>query len=367
MIGKKQALQNGGISLKELARMLDTSECTVSKALHNKPKVGKKMRARVLELAGRMGYRPNPLAGAMARNMQKIIVIYPEAWPSYYQNIIKGIFKHAEGLKDYRLKVTPLHYSVFSDSRGCIDALNMASDISDAVILFTGTFPESERRILSECVASMKCPVLLMGGGMIPEADIFCHVMQNSVKCGKMAGNLASLLSPDGMAAVIIGSAKLTDHKQKIEGFRRYLRGTSMDFSGFEESYDRMESAFQATEQIFLKHPETSVIYAGTENISGILEYIEKNELTGKVKVVATGYSTPVLSALKLGTIQFSIDENLFLQGRTGMEVLFQFLAAGTVPPKKIQIDPTVIVKCNTEQYKGMSPFIQGSITHTIG
>ena len=77
--------------------------------------------------------------------------------------------------------------------------------------------------------------------------------------------------------------------------------------------------------------PETSVIYAGTENISGILEYIEKNGLAGKVKIVATGYSAPVLSALKLGTVQFSIDENLFVRGRTGMEVLFQFLTAGNI------------------------------------
>jgi LacI family transcriptional regulator len=54
------------MNLKELAKLLDLSQTTVSRALNGYPEVGADTRRRVAEAAQRMGYRPNPHAMRLA-------------------------------------------------------------------------------------------------------------------------------------------------------------------------------------------------------------------------------------------------------------------------------------------------------------
>ena len=54
------------MNLKQLARMLDLSQTTVSRALNGYPEVNEETRRRVMDAAKRHGYRPNPSARRLA-------------------------------------------------------------------------------------------------------------------------------------------------------------------------------------------------------------------------------------------------------------------------------------------------------------
>ncbi len=58
-------------SLRQLAAQLDLSHATVSAALRNMPGVRPATRERVLQAAGRVGYRANPLASALMGEMRR--------------------------------------------------------------------------------------------------------------------------------------------------------------------------------------------------------------------------------------------------------------------------------------------------------
>ncbi|MGD0015118.1 MAG: LacI family DNA-binding transcriptional regulator [Bryobacteraceae bacterium] len=58
-------------SLRELARSLGLSHTTVSEALRNSPRVKAATRERVLKAAREVGYRHNPLAGALMSEMRR--------------------------------------------------------------------------------------------------------------------------------------------------------------------------------------------------------------------------------------------------------------------------------------------------------
>lgn len=62
-------------SLKALAEHLHLSQTTVSRALNGYPEVGAKTRARVLEAAERLNYRPNPVARGLATGRANAIGI----------------------------------------------------------------------------------------------------------------------------------------------------------------------------------------------------------------------------------------------------------------------------------------------------
>lgn len=349
-------LKGERVSLKMIADMLGTSECTVSKALHNKPKVSAAMRQKVLELAERLNYRPNIIARSMVGSPLKAAVIYPEVWPSYYENIIRGVFERAHELQDFRVEVHPLHYKDFSDCNGCIRAIKRADvEQYDAVILMTGTFLPEDREPLSDCLRRISCPVLLLGGGMIPDVSVLCHVRQNSFLCGQVAANLAvQLMQGSGSPAVIIGSRELEDHEMKSAGFVRFLQHSGISCAGVGESFDEYEGAYRAADELFRKTPDISLLYVGTENIAGILALLEDRKLAGKVKVIATGESLPVREALKTGKVHFTLDENLNQQGRTAMDKLFQRLLQSQNVEKQIMVNPSIKEMCsllNPEQF----------------
>ena len=58
-------------SIREIARSLGLSHTTVSEALRDSPRVNPATRKRVQKAAKSVGYRPNPLAGALMSEMRR--------------------------------------------------------------------------------------------------------------------------------------------------------------------------------------------------------------------------------------------------------------------------------------------------------
>jgi len=343
--------RSGRVSLKELAARLDTSVCTISKALHNKPKVSEKMRAKVLALAEELGYAPNILARSMARRPLRIALVYPMAWPSYNQLLINGAIHRAEELRDFHISVKAFPFEGISETAGCIEAIAAAeAGKFDAMILSSTSAEVDASEDFSREVGRVSCPVLLLGGGRSPQAKLLCTVRQNSQRCGEIAGNLAQLLLPEGgSAAVIIGLASICDHHEKIKGFKAYLRQGTVAFAGHAETLDQADKAYSAAAELLKRHPQLSLLYVGTENISGVLAYLEEHNLARRIRVIATGTSAAVNEGLRNGNIQFAIDEEPLLQGQMAMDAVFRRLLLGQTLPPTILIAPTIRVKCQIE------------------
>lgn len=84
-------------TLKDLARILDLSESTISRALRDHPRISVETRRRVKELAERMEYVPNQLAVNLLRQRTNTIgVIVPRIGYHLYATAISGMEAEAE-------------------------------------------------------------------------------------------------------------------------------------------------------------------------------------------------------------------------------------------------------------------------------
>ena len=338
------------VSIKKIAQLLGTTECTVSKALHNKPKVSETMRKKVWRLAERLGYQPNVLARSMARRAPvRIKLVCPQVWPSYYQGLLTGIENRRKELQDYRLETDIFYYGDMGDASGCVKAIHHSSEKNyDALILLSGTFEEEAREFLTEEIAGCQFPVFLLGGGLIPSSNVLSLIKQDSYKCGQIAGNLVELLaSPGDSAAMIIGRYSLMDHQLKYNGFRDHLASAGIRLADVAESWDMEAGVYQATIDLFHSNPDISILYVGTENIQGALFYLQKFHLEQKIKIIATGTSDFVLHAMKKNLIQFTISENPILQGEMCMDAVFRTILLNQAIPPQILIEPVIRIKKN--------------------
>ena len=110
------------ISLKDLARELNVSISTVSRALKDHPNISPEVKERVKKLAEEWDYRPNPLAmGLLRQNTRTIGVIVPDLVTHFYSSVISGIESFASQ-QGYYIIISS-SYESYKKEKECIENL----------------------------------------------------------------------------------------------------------------------------------------------------------------------------------------------------------------------------------------------------
>lgn len=87
------------ITLKYIARELDVSISTVSKALKNSPEIGKETKLKIQAFAKEHNFRPNNIAISLKNSRTKnIAVIIPNIVHYFFTTVVRGIEKYANSV-----------------------------------------------------------------------------------------------------------------------------------------------------------------------------------------------------------------------------------------------------------------------------
>lgn len=85
-------MKSGEVTIKDIARQLDISPSTVSRALKDHPDISQKTKDSVVELANRLNYHPNSIALSLRKSQTNTIgVIIPEIVHFFFSTVISGI------------------------------------------------------------------------------------------------------------------------------------------------------------------------------------------------------------------------------------------------------------------------------------
>jgi len=84
------------VTLEDIARSLNVSKMTVSRAINDNPEISRQTRARILAAAQKMNYRPNQFARALTTNHSYLIgIVVPDLMHSYFAEICRGVESQA--------------------------------------------------------------------------------------------------------------------------------------------------------------------------------------------------------------------------------------------------------------------------------
>src|SRR4249919_1430906 len=110
----------GHINIQVLADTLKISKSTVSKALRDSHELSKETKKKILELATKLNYSPNPYASSLRKKKSKTIaVILPEVADNFFSLAINGIQSIAEA-KGYHLLIY-LSHEKFPNEKAIVD------------------------------------------------------------------------------------------------------------------------------------------------------------------------------------------------------------------------------------------------------
>ncbi|UAY56015.1 LacI family DNA-binding transcriptional regulator [Arachidicoccus terrestris] len=125
-------MARGNITIKELAKELNLSTAAVSKALRDSHEISAATKKRVMAVAEKLNYIPNPYAGSLRHRKSKTIaVVLPEVADSFFSLAINGIESVAIE-KGYHVLLYLTHESILREEAICKD---LASGRVDGVLL----------------------------------------------------------------------------------------------------------------------------------------------------------------------------------------------------------------------------------------
>lgn len=333
--------------IKEIAKLLGISIGTVDRALHARPGISAKNRARVLKLAEKLNYKPNVAARNLKLNRRlRIAVHLPHQIASFYDPLREGIRTAAEGMAGVSLELDFRTYP--RTGQGDVELLE--GDIGqkyDGIILTPGDpakFDPLIRKLTAQGI-----PVVCVASDA-PRSGRLASVSIDAAISGGVAAELLALtLQKRGSVAVITGDLRTQDHAEKLKGFAATLATIAPHLSLLPviETHDRPEDALREALNLLGRKPRPCGLYINTANSLPILRALEDQNVLGQILVVATDLFTELVPFLESGRILATLYQRPATQGKAAFEALIRYLLDKVTPEPITRFAPHIVLRSN--------------------
>ncbi|HVZ84500.1 MAG TPA: LacI family DNA-binding transcriptional regulator [Terracidiphilus sp.] len=335
------------VGIKQIAAAAGISIGTVDRALHNRPGVNPKTRARVLKIAERLGYKPNLAARSLKLNRRlRIAVHLPQQIASFFDSLRDGIRESAAAMHGATIDLTFRTYPHLGegDIRLLEDDLGREYD----GLIMTPSNPAqveplirrySERGTAVVCVASDA-----------PRAARLASVSVDAAVSGSIAAELlGTVLQAEGAVATITGDLNTLDHGEKLRGFAAALATMAPHLTLIPaiETHESPKEAYRATLALLKRKSRPVGIYINTANSLPVLRAIDENGMWGRIRVVTTDLFTELVPLIESARILATLYQRPFTQGKLAFETLCRHLVEGIQPEPVTRVAPHIILRSN--------------------
>lgn len=282
-----------GVTIKDIARKLNMSVSTVSKALNNDATISALTSERVKALARELNYVPNEAARAFKLNRTYTLgLIVPDILDQYYAFAANGVEAAAEE-KGYHVMLTQSREDEQKEERIIDLMIRNRVDGVVAAISKTRTDMAPYQKLLS-----IGIPVVCIGRE--PAAAEFDFVSSDNMEGGRLATDflirqghrhIAHLRGPEGMRT---GKARYEGYCQALEQHGISLRSELVEVVDF--TRENTEAAL--ARMLALETPPTAVFafknYVALDGIAYLKKYhpqlVDKMQFTGFGNLPILGY-----------------------------------------------------------------------------
>jgi DNA-binding LacI/PurR family transcriptional regulator len=329
-------------TIKEIAKRLNVSVSTVSRALHNHPSIGLRTRMQVQKLAGELNYEPNQAAISFKQGRSLIIgVILPNLGEQFFSIAINGIEEVATE-NNYTVLIGQSHDDVEREKR-IVDS--MRRHRVDGILVSMSKTTENYEHF--EQLKKYKIPVVFFD--RVPSTDDFYSV---SCNLKKSSVQLVDWLLSKGHSriAFIKGPDTLLPSIERLEGFYEGLKKNKLAVNKelvVQTDLGKMQTQEAMKKLLALKERPTAVIAFNDYVALDAIRYTRQQGLQVNKDISFVSYANlPVTNYLDHPPIA-SVEQFPYQQAEKATSVLLQLIQAKGEEPemvKRIVLDSKVVV-----------------------
>ena len=323
----------------DIARELDLSPSTVSRALNGIGRMNQETRLKILNLAQKWGYHPNPHAQRLKKAKTSTIgLIVPELTHHFYSQIIKGVDSVLDDV-GYQQIICVSNEEYEKENKAAIALLNARVDG-----LLVALSNETKEYSHIQQIIDEEIPVVFL--------DRMCediqapYVTTDDFEGAKMA---TKYLIDIGSRSIgfIQGPENISTTFNRLTGYKEALRGSKISLN--EKIIIKHENDNIFTERIrelvevyhidaILAHSDYHAFKAMKELQSMGFRIPEDINIIGYADEPLASYTTPNITTVK---------QPAFEIGKVGMELLMSQIETGVVGQARI-LDTELIIRGST-------------------
>jgi LacI family transcriptional regulator len=336
----------------QIAELAGVSIGTVDRALHGRPGINDETRQRVLDIAKKIGYRPNLAARSLSTGRRiRIGVCVPQEIRYFYNELWEGIHEEVSRYADRGIEFV-LH-PIPELGKGEHPAFRKIMDSSVQGVVVTPGNPDTMAPLIDAAEESGVRVVCVSTDA--PASKRSCIVCVEPRLNGLIAGELMSKFVPsNSKVAILTGMLKTVDHREKAEGFTKSFSEFCIGGSVITtiEAHEDPEESFNKTRKLLKHVPDLAGIYINTVNCLPVCRALIATKRAGAVRLIATDLFREMVPFFGDGTIDASMHQRPYRQGQLAVRSLAEHLLHDTDLPKTHYLNPGIILRSNLQRFR---------------
>lgn len=335
-------------TLLHIAKALGTSIGTVHRALHDNPGVSPETKAKVLETARNLGYRPNLAARFLSsKRTFRVSVNTLQGTTSFWDEVRAGIRQAAAS---YPLESVELEFRTYPRiGEGEQEAFQAAlrSKANGIVV-----FPSSAQalRPLMRRAARADVPVVCVATDA-PESGRRGIVAIDTLVSGSIAADLMGrfLGAREGSVAITVSDLAISEHAEKYAAFESTLRALYPNLRALRPIEDQGTDAgaLEGFRKLLRECRDLVGVYVTTEASIPVLQAAREAGSLGNLTVITTDLFPDLVPEIRSGAVAATIYQRPRAQGEMAFRMLHKFMVEGGDGTDELALAPHLVMRGN--------------------
>jgi LacI family transcriptional regulator len=341
--------------IKDIADISGVSIGTVDRVLHNRGEVANETRKRVLDVAKELNYSPNLIAQTLrSKKRINIAVLMPESSgenPFWYKHE-QGINNVINELVPYPVILNKIEFDI-QNEKDFERKADLVLKLNADGVLFPPIF-KVESISLCQKLKIANIPVVFFDG-FIDDTGFLAYVGEDAIRSGRVAGQLADMITPAGSDIIVINIAKDLENihhlNNRAKGFLEYFQ-TSGKNKGRKLMVNvpdpDMKKISTEIDPLFRSHFKPGTVFVSSSRAHLLARHLE-NEGLKKINLIGYDLLEENVRYLKAGYIKFLIGQRPAEQTYNGIRKLFEYLLFSRIPEKMEYLPIDIISSENVD------------------
>lgn len=337
-------------TLRDIAKSLGTSIGTVHRALHDNPGVSPATKARVLQVARTLGYRPNLAARYLSSEKTlRISVHTPQGATSFWDEVRAGILEEAESILIENVQIEFRTCRRLGEGEGRALEAAMREKV-DGIIIFPSR-PQTLRAHIRRA-ARARIPVVCVATDAA-NSGRWGIVAIDTLASGSIAADLMGrfLAGKNGSIAITVFDMGITEHAEKYAAFESTLKSFYPNLRLLKpiEDHNVEKEAYSKCCKLFDEHPDLAGIYVTTEASIPVLNAARDANRLEDLTIITTDLFPDLVPEIRSGAVVATIYQRPRAQGELALRMLHEFLAEGTTRSHQVTLAPHLVMRGNLD------------------
>jgi LacI family transcriptional regulator len=328
-------------TIHDIARKLNITASTVSRALKDHPRISAETKKAVQKAAQKLNYQPNNIAAALRNGKSNIIgIIVPTADRTFFSSVVRGIEEIANTAK-YNVMICQT-YDNYEKEVSTVEALLNAR--VDGIIVSHGKETQNFDHFLK--VKERGIPIILFDRSN-DELEVSNVVIDDFLGAYKATEHL--IQQGCKRIAHFTNARKISIFKERLRGYREALldNGLKFDESLVVDSNLQLEDGRNSMEQLLKRKDIPDGVFSSSAyGILGAMQVLKEKGFKVPEDVALVGFSNEPFTSFTEPPLS-TIDQHPMRMGNAAAEIFLEEIAVKDKKfiPQKIVLKPELIIR----------------------